>query len=216
MYGCIYVCMCICMCMCIYIYVYVCVYIYISFYISIGRPPRRSTCVPVIIGSASFEVWVMEQAARQSSNCSPASGRITRVRASTMASVLSWSSGGWTVWMRMRWVSRLRSGSRLRMLTPRRCLWQWFSTQANWEPLVSHSGKCFPPETAARRRSTCGAGIRQLEGTGPKRFIMSVDDDTEFRSRCEWIYICVLGEISLKTMCKNVIKSPEIIKSPEK
>jgi hypothetical protein len=22
---------------------------------------------------------------------------------------------------------------------------------------------------------------------GPKRFVLSVDDDTEFRSRCEWI-----------------------------
>ena len=42
----------------------------------------------------------------------------------------------------------------------------------------------FPPEleTAARRRSTRGAGVRQLEGMGLKRFIMSVDDDTEFRS----------------------------------
>ena len=45
----------------------------------------------------------------------------------------------------------------------------------------------LPPEleTAARRRSTRGAGIRQLEDMGPKRFIMSVDDDTEFMSRCE-------------------------------
>jgi len=38
----------------------------------------------------------------------------------------------------------------------------------------------FPPEfeAAARSRSTRGAGIR-------KRFILSVDDATEFRSRCE-------------------------------
>ena len=45
----------------------------------------------------------------------------------------------------------------------------------------------FPPEfeAAARSRSTRGAGIRQLEKMGPKRFILSVDDDTEFRSRCE-------------------------------
>ena len=45
----------------------------------------------------------------------------------------------------------------------------------------------FSPEleTAARRRSTRGAGICQLEGMGPKRFIVSVDDDAEFRSRCE-------------------------------
>jgi len=40
-------------------------------------------------------------------------------------------------------------------------------------------------EAAARRRSTSGAGIRQLEGMGPRRFILSVDDDIEFRSQCE-------------------------------
>ena len=40
-------------------------------------------------------------------------------------------------------------------------------------------------EAAARRRSTRGAGIRQLEGMGPKHFMLSVDDDTECRSRCE-------------------------------
>jgi len=45
----------------------------------------------------------------------------------------------------------------------------------------------FSPEleAAARRRSTCGAGIRHLEGMGPKRLILSVDDDTKFSSRCE-------------------------------
>jgi hypothetical protein len=44
----------------------------------------------------------------------------------------------------------------------------------------------LPPalETAARVR-TRGAGLRSLEGMGPKRFVLSVDDDTEFRSRCE-------------------------------
>jgi len=45
----------------------------------------------------------------------------------------------------------------------------------------------FPKEleAAARRRSTRVAGICQLEGMGPKRFILSVHDDIEFRSRCE-------------------------------
>ena len=47
-------------------------------------------------------------------------------------------------------------------------------------------------ETAARRRSTRGAGIRQLESMGPKHFILSVDDDTGLRSRCESMCICVL------------------------
>jgi len=81
--------------------VYICTYIH-KYVPYIGRPTRRNTCVPVITGSVSLEMRVMEQVARMSSNCRPASGRITRVRASTMASVLSWSSGGWTVWMRMR------------------------------------------------------------------------------------------------------------------
>ena len=41
-------------------------------------------------------------------------------------------------------------------------------------------------ETAARggMRSR-GAGLRSLEGMGSKWFVLSVDDDTEFRSRCE-------------------------------
>ena len=41
-------------------------------------------------------------------------------------------------------------------------------------------------EAAARGGlRTRGAGLRSLEGMGPKRFVLSVDDDTEFRSRCE-------------------------------
>ncbi len=43
---------------------------------------------------------------------------------------------------------------------------------------------CQGLETAARVR-TRGAGLPSLEGMGPKRFVLSVDDDTEFRSRCE-------------------------------
>ncbi len=46
----------------------------------------------------------------------------------------------------------------------------------------------LPPalETAARGDlRTRGAALRSLEGMGPKRFVLSVDDDTEFRSRCE-------------------------------
>ncbi len=34
---------------------------------------------------------------------------------------------------------------------------------------------------------TRGTGLWSLEGMVPKRFVLSVDDDTEFRSRCEWI-----------------------------
>ena len=41
-------------------------------------------------------------------------------------------------------------------------------------------------EEAARGvMRTRGAGLRSLEGMGPKRFVLSVHDDTEFRSRCE-------------------------------
>ena len=42
-----------------------------------------------------------------------------------------------------------------------------------------------PAPEAAARVHTRGAGLRCLEGMGPKRFVLSVDDDTEFRSRCE-------------------------------
>jgi len=38
-------------------------------------------------------------------------------------------------------------------------------------------------EAAARRGYMHGAGIRHLEGMGPKCFMLSVDDDTESRSR---------------------------------
>jgi len=41
----------------------------------------------------------------------------------------------------------------------------------------------FPPELEAA--APRGAGIRQLECMGPKHFILSVDDDTECRSRFE-------------------------------
>ena len=46
----------------------------------------------------------------------------------------------------------------------------------------------IPPEleSAARLgRRTRGAGLRQLEGVGRKRFVLSSDDDNELRSRCE-------------------------------
>ncbi len=46
----------------------------------------------------------------------------------------------------------------------------------------------FPPSLEATVRvHTRGKGLRSLdiEGMGPKRFILSVDDDTEFRTRCK-------------------------------
>jgi len=41
-------------------------------------------------------------------------------------------------------------------------------------------------EAAARDGSSrYGAGLRQLHGTGPKRVILSADNNNEFRSQCE-------------------------------
>jgi hypothetical protein len=46
----------------------------------------------------------------------------------------------------------------------------------------------LPPALDAAARGdlrTRGAGLRSLEGMGPKRFVLSVDDEIEFRSRFE-------------------------------
>ena len=46
----------------------------------------------------------------------------------------------------------------------------------------------IPPELESAEllgRRTRGAGLRQLEGVGRKRFVLSSDDDNELRSRCE-------------------------------
>ena len=43
----------------------------------------------------------------------------------------------------------------------------------------------IPPALVSTARGgfrTRGTGLRSLEGMGPKRFVLSVDDDTEFRS----------------------------------
>ena len=68
-------------------YMYTYVHIYVLLYI--GQPTRRSTYVPVITGSTSLEMRVMEQAAKTNSCYRVASGMIARVRTSTMLSVLS-------------------------------------------------------------------------------------------------------------------------------
>jgi len=72
---------------CSHTYVYIYTYIH-KCVLYIGRPTSRNTCVPVITGPVSLEMRVMERATRMRSSCRPASGRITRVRASTMASAL--------------------------------------------------------------------------------------------------------------------------------
>jgi hypothetical protein len=41
-------------------------------------------------------------------------------------------------------------------------------------------------ETAARGgQRTCGADLKQIHGMGTRRYVLSVDNDNEFRSRCE-------------------------------
>jgi hypothetical protein len=57
---------------------------------------------------------------------------------------------------------------------------------SEWRAAGYKLKEVLPPalESAVRVR-TRGAGLRSLEGMGPKRFVLSVDDDTEFRSRCE-------------------------------
>ena len=45
----------------------------------------------------------------------------------------------------------------------------------------------IPPALVSAARGgfrTRGTGLRSLEGMGSKRFVLSVDDDTEFRSGC--------------------------------
>ena len=46
----------------------------------------------------------------------------------------------------------------------------------------------LPPQLESAARGgmrTRGAGLRRLQGMGPQRFLLHVDDDTEFRSQCE-------------------------------
>ena len=41
-------------------------------------------------------------------------------------------------------------------------------------------------ETVSRGdRSTYGATLKEIHGVGPRRYILFVDNDNEFRSRCE-------------------------------
>jgi len=53
-----------------------------------------------------------------------------------------------------------------------------------WNPDWNGSCKVFVPEleAAVHRKCTLGAGIHQLKGIGPKHFMLSVNDNTEFSS----------------------------------
>jgi hypothetical protein len=87
-----------------------------------------------------------------------------------------------------------RSKSGRRTLTHHGDLWLYWSIE-----LCAAGFKLkevIPPalEESARVH-TRGAGPRSLECIGPKRFVLSVDDDTDFRSRCEWIIPFFYNEI---------------------
>ena len=112
--------------------------------------------------------------------------------ASTMAIVWSSSSAGYTASTMTRPGSHLLSGTRPR---PRST-----DADANQPPveMILNSSELraagfklkdlLPPELEASARAgkrTRGAGLRQLQGMGPTRFVLSVDDDNEMRSRCE-------------------------------
>jgi hypothetical protein len=40
-------------------------------------------------------------------------------------------------------------------------------------------------EAARGTRSTCGVVLKQIHGMGTRRYVLTVDNDNEFRSRCE-------------------------------
>jgi len=62
-------------------------------------------------------------------------------------------------------------------------------------PAVFTLREVIPPEAMARCKDTHGAGIRHLEGAGPTRLILSVDNDTGCRSRCEQMYVQELERV---------------------
>ena len=46
----------------------------------------------------------------------------------------------------------------------------------------------YPADDDALKFFECerlGAGVRQLQGLGPSKFVLDVDTDNEFRTRCE-------------------------------
>ena len=43
----------------------------------------------------------------------------------------------------------------------------------------------LPLQLEATARRTRGAALKQIHGMGTRRYVLSVDNDNEFRSRCE-------------------------------
>ena len=63
-------------------------------------------------------------------------------------------------------------------------------------------------ETGVRGgRCTRGAALKQIHDMGTRRYVLSVDNDNEFRSRCEWIICQALRVYNLCFDTKTVEKS---------
>ncbi len=133
-----------------------------------------------ITGSASLVMLVMAQVVRGSSISIIASARIIGAHASTTKTLLSSSSGP-------NRVEEDASGLTFQEWTP-----DVDTSRSPVAMLINSSElraagfklkEVLPPALeAAVRVRTRGSGLRSLEGMGPKRFVLSVDDDTEFRS----------------------------------
>jgi hypothetical protein len=83
-------------------------------------------------------------------------------------------------------VLHLRSGTQPRMLTTPPATMIINSSELRGAGF--NLQEVIPPELESATRlgrRTRGAGLRQLEGVGRKRFVLSSDDDNELRSRCE-------------------------------
>jgi len=170
-------------------YIYVYVYTYIHKYVPyIGRPTRRNTCVPgpVITGSVSLEMRAKEQAARRNK----LQARKWEVYKGTLF------YDGERALVIKRWLNCVDEDASGLTFEERDPTENVDSSPMPVAMIINSSElraagfmlrEVYPLEleAAARRRSSRDAGIRQLECMGPKRFILSVDDDTEFRSRHE-------------------------------
>ena len=61
---------------------------------------------------------------------------------------------------------------------------------------------------------TCVATLKQIHGMGTRRYVLSVDNDNEFRSRCEWIWVRLFR--STTCVCFTTTTVEKLIKNREK
>jgi hypothetical protein len=100
---------------------------------------------------------------------------------------------GWIEWMRMTQVWPLRNGTRQWILMIPRLRWQWSSTLQSWG------------------RRTRGAALKQIHDMGTRRYVLSVtvDNDNEFRSRCDWISVRHFGSTTY-VLYMFVMENPSV------